>query len=326
MPESQDNSNREIDLLDLIARIGRGLGNFLKNIYQAVLFLFVFGIRRIHILVLIAILGGAVGILVYKLSEKYYASEMIAQPNGFSSMDMAVYINDIHEMCRRGNVAGIANSLGLSEEIAEQVKNIEAFLYVDVNDDGVGDFVDYKNKYNPEDSTMRLISSRIVIRAEVFNNSVFHDVKQGLRKYISNNPYLVMVNAMRKSELQSLIAQSKEEIRKLDSLQDFEYYKSATEGKLEREGQIVFLNQKVTQLYYRDKISLLSSQLADARALELATEPITVIKDFTELTTEEHPLGRFVILYGFLAGLLAYFLLLILKYRKEIGDYFRQFG
>ena len=131
---------------------------------------------------------------------------------------------------------------------------------------------------------------------------------------------------MRKSELQSLIAQSKEEIRKLDSLQDFEYYKSATEGKLEREGQIVFLNQKVTQLYYRDKISLLSSQLADARALELATEPITVIKDFTELTTEEHPLGRFVILYGFLAGLLAYFLLLILKYRKEIGDYFRQFG
>ena len=82
-------------------------------------------------------------------------------------------------------------------------------------------------------------------------------------------------------------------------------------GELRREGQIVFMNELQTQLYYRDKVTLLTRKLSHQKALALATEPITVIKDFTELQSEEDPIMGYVIKYSFRSGIFGYLLLLI---------------
>ena len=270
---------------------------------------------------LFVILGIGSGYLIYKKTPRFYSSEMIAQPNGFTSIDMVQYINDVHMMCVRNNVDGITNAFQISEESAKLIKNIEAFYFIDVNGDGIGDNIDYNYKYDPEDTTKTVIKSRLLIRAEVLDNNIFIDVKEGLKRYIDNNPYLLTVNDLKKRELQALIEQSDYEISKLDSLQDFEYYKSPQDGELNRDGQIVFLNENLTQLYYRDKTSLLSRRLSYQRALELATDPITIIKDFTVLQAEENPLINYLIRYGIYSGILGYFLMLFLAYRKKIVDY-----
>jgi hypothetical protein len=321
MNKENSTQNNEIDLYKLFQSFWHFLVRVFQTILNIILFLFVFGLRRILWLIILGMLAGAIGLLVYSSTDRYYTSEMIVQPNGFTSMDMAQYINDIHVMCIKGDVRGIAKSFDISEESAGQIRNIQAFHFIDVNGDGIGDHVDYKLKFDPVDTTRSIIMNRILIKAEVFDITTFEEVTAGLKYYIDKNPYLITVNQIRKNELNRLIVQAEEEIETLDSLQDFEYYSRMEDEDLSREGQILFLNEKQTQLYYRDKVSLMNQILRHQKQLELSTDPITIIKDFSELQIEENPLIRYILYFGFFGGLTGYFLLLLIYHRKPIYKY-----
>lgn len=321
MTENTSKKKEEIDLLELLLSIWKGIVKFFKSIIDLIIFLFVFGLWRIHWMLLFVIAGGGLGYVFYLNSESVYSSELIAQPNGFTSVDMANYINDIHDMCERGNKEGIANAFQISLETSEKILNVDAFYFIDVNKDGVGDYVDYKNKFNPADTTKKIIMNRILIRADVLSNNIFQEVDSGLIKYINDNPYLIQVNSIRKNELENLIAQADNEIAKLDSLQNFEYYEGREEGAAGRDGQIVIMNEQQTQLYHMDKVNLLGRKLANQKALELATDPITVIKDFTEFQVEENPKSEYLIKSGFYSAIFGYILLLIIFYRRKIFSY-----
>lgn len=325
MSENQDKIHREIDLLDLLARFMNGLKRMFVFLFNGFIFLFVFGIRRIHWLLLFVLIGAGIGYINYKFAPRFYTSEMIAQPNGFTSIDMSVYINDLHEMCKKGNTEGISNALQLDQNIADNIKDIEAFLFIDLNRDGYGDLTDYKHKYDPKDTAMRIVYNRILIHAQVYNNAAFDEIKNGLFRYIDNNPYLVTVNKLRKQELQALIDQSNEEIRKLDSLQNYEYFVFPEQSQSTQEGQIVFMNEQPTQLYYRDKKSLLETQLQQRKSLELATVPVTVIKDFTQLQMEENPLTKYLIIFGVISGCFGFILLIIIRYWKLIISFLNRY-
>ena len=321
MSENQSKSTNEIDLLDLFSSVWKGIRNFFKAIIDTILFLILFGLRNIHWLLMIAIISALVGYIKSKTTDNVYSSEMIAQPNGFTSVDMVQYINDVHNMCKRGNFRGIANAFNISEEDAKHILNIEAFHFIDVNRDNIGDQVDYKKNFNPLDSTKSIVMNRILIQAEVAGNNDFTEVKKGLINFIDKNPYLLTVNALRKEELKTLIDRTDAEISKLDSLQDFEYYKNIEDGRFNREGQIVFLNEKTTQLYYLDKVSLLNARIGYQKSLELASDPITIIKDFAALQMEENPVTKYIIIYGFFGGLFGYIILMFLVYRKKVINY-----
>ena len=325
--EQKEQPRNEIDLLELFRLMGRGIRNFFKWVIDAILFLFVFGIRRIHWLVLIVIAGAGIGYLIYLTTERYYSSEMIIQPNGFTSIDMAYYINDIHDFCVNKNIEAIQIAFQITEESSINIKDINAFYFIDVNDDGIGDYVDYKSKYNPEDTNRVIVFNRLLIRSEVFKNDAFAEVKNGLLNYINNNPYLVKVNELRKQELRELIEQADDEIMKLDSLQNFEYYTSPADRRTAaRDGQLVFMNEKETQLYYQDKVALLSRKMQYQKSLELATTPITIIKDFSALDIEDNPPGNYIINGCFYTGLAGYLLFIFLVYRKKIIGYLSSYN
>jgi hypothetical protein len=318
----KDELNNEIDLFDIFAAIGRGIRKFFKGIIDVFLFLFVFGIRKIHWLALIGLLGAGIGLLYNLFSTDYYSSEMVVQPNGFTSIDMVDYINDIHNFCEEGNKEAVANAFQINLETAEKIKNINAFFYIDVNNDNTGDYVDYKFKYDPEDTTKSIIHTRLLIRAEVFDNTIFEEVKKGLLNYINGNEFLITVNNLRKQELNAFIRQADQEIRKLDSLQNFEYFKLPIERQGQsRNGQVVFMNEKQTQLYYHDKIALLDQKLEYQKSLELSTSPVTIIKDFPAVEIVENSYLKYIVLSIFFFCLAGYVLLLIISYWKKIKDY-----
>lgn len=321
MTEVKSPSNNEIDLIELSARIGRGIRKFFMSLIDIMLFLFVFGIRKSVWLIIIVIAGATVGYFAFKSSERVYSSEMIAQPNGFTSIDMVQYINDIHEMCEKRNYLGIANAFEISEDDANKILNIEAYNFIDVNNDGIGDHVDYKYQFNALDTTKSIILSRILIRAEVLDNMAFTEVKEGLIRYIEKNPYLLTVNAHRKEELKALIWQTEKEINTLDSLQGYEYYRSLEGRNSRSDGQIVVMNEKVTQLYYRDKVSLLNSKLEYEKALKLASDPITVIKNFSALQIEDNPASSYIIKYGVYSGILGYIFLIVMLFWRRIQSF-----
>jgi len=309
--------NNEIDLLDLFQKTGKAIGNLFLYILKGILFLIVFGIRKIHFLVLFAVIGGVTGFVLYKSTKRYYSSYMIAQANGINSADMVNYINDLHDLCTKRNTEALAFDLQLPDSTARRIKDIQAFFIIDANGDNIGDYVDFDNSYDVRDTSYHRLEDRLHLSVEVYENYVFQKVKNGLFRYMRKNPYIINLNEIRKKELQELIAQVDYEIVKLDSLQNTDYFKEVDKLPV-KQSQMLFLSEKEPTMYYRDKLNLMNRKLEYKKELELATDAFTVIKDFTSLAMEENPRGGYLVKYSLLLTLLGYLFLLIIHFRKSL--------
>jgi hypothetical protein len=315
--EIQSQSPQEIDLLQLFQKMGEGIKNFFVWLFRGMLFLIIFGIRKIHFILLFAVAGALIGYVLFSNTQRYYSSYMVAQPNGISSADMINYINDLHDLCKKKNSQALAYDLQMADTTARKIKDIQAFFIIDINKDGVGDYVDFKNAFSPRDTTMARLEDRIHVTVEVYDNTAFENVKRGLYRYMNKNPYLIKLNEIRKNELQELIAQTQHEIQKLDSLQNTDYFQSNTRAS-QNSSQLMILAEKEPTMYYRDKLSLTIRKQEYQKELELATDAFAVIKDFTNLAMAENPKSKYMTRYGVIFGILGFILLLLGVYRKEI--------
>ena len=316
------NQSNEIDLIELFQLIGNGLKSIFLKILQAIIFLIVFGIKRIHFLLLFAIIGGFIGYGISKISKPFYSSELIAQPNGIRSQDMVTYITDLHLQCKTRNFNGLKNSLKIIDSAIYQIKDIQAFHFIDVNRDGIGDFVDYERINNPKDTNSRIVYNRFLLKVEVYNNNIFPLVKEGILNYINGTPYVVKLNDIRKKELDEQIATIEHEINKLDSLQNVDYFnESNSRPFIKHESQLTFLAEKDKRMYYHDKIALVSSKQRYEKELALATEPITIIKDFSELERAENTKSGYLFRYFILLVFLGYTAMLIWYFKDVITSF-----
>lgn len=319
------NEVKEIDLLELFSVIGKGIKNGFLFLLNAVLFLCVFGVQRIHFIIAFVITGGAIGWFFFSSTQRFYSSDLIAQPNGMSSIDMVDYIGDLTYLSKKGNKEGLAYSLKLPDSTASKIKSIEAFHYIDLNGDNIGDYIDFNKSFKSVDTLKKIVADRIYLQVEVFNNNAFSDVKAGIFNYIADNPYLTKLNELRKHELSELILQTNSEIIKLDSLQNVDYFKTENRLDTSNERGLLFLSEKDKRMYYTDKLRLIELKQAYRKELELATAPITIIKDFTHLAVEENPRNTYIFKFGFWFGVLGYLFLLIIKYRKKLSQILLKF-
>jgi hypothetical protein len=83
----------------------------------------------------------------------------------------------------------------------------------------------------------------------------------------------------------------------------------------------MFISEKDKQMYYKDKIILLNQKQEYIKELELATTPLTIIKDFTPLAIEENPKGKYILWFGFWFGVGGYLTIIILANRKMIKKF-----
>jgi hypothetical protein len=320
---SKQNDVKEIDLLELFRLLGNGIKNALLAIIKAILFLFVFGIKKTHWISLFIIAGALTGWLYYSSTDRYYSSELIAQPNGISAVEMVEYINDLNKHCIKRNTDALSLTLQQPDSVAQKIKNIEAFYYIDVNGDRKGDFVDIKRIYNPEDTTKKIDNNKILVQVQVFDNKIFEKIKTGIFHYISSNPYLTKLNQIRINELKELISYTKIEVLKLDSLQNVEYFKTNSSFTSSNDNRLMFISEKDKQMYYKDKIILLYQKQEYIKELELATKPLTIIKDFTPLAIEENPKRKYIVGFGLWFGAVGYLLFLILRFKERINNYIK---
>jgi len=310
----------EIDLIDLFRKTIQAIGNFFLFIFRSILFMVIFGVRKIHFLLLFVIAGGIIGQVMYKNTKRYFSSYMIAQANGIKSADMINYINDLHDLCVQRNTPALAFNLQMPDSTANKIKDIQAFFIIDVNHDEIGDFVDFKNDFDLTDTTIHRLEDRLHVKVEVYDNSIFRNVKNGLFRYMRKNPYLISLNEIRKMQLQELIAQATHEIKKLDSLQNTDYFQKNRQVPVQQ-SQLMFLAEKEPTMYYRDKMNLMNRKLEYTKELELATDAFTVIKDFTSLAFEENPRGKYLMRYSFMFAVFGYVFLLLFRFRKTIRKY-----
>jgi len=294
---TEEKRNDEIDLIEVFQKMGNALKNLFMGIinflYQILLFL----IRRTILIGIIIILFVAFGVFKYKTSPTFYSSTLEAYSNAMSSIDMINYVNNINELFVEDDINALESKLGIDSVNLEKIKKVKAYKVIDKNKDGITDLVDYDEKYETSDSMIS--RSRFVIKVEVFDQTVFPVIQQSILDYIGRNVYISELNSIRKRQLKALINKLDGEISMLDSLKKFEYFKDQDQ-LTPQSGQILVMNEKETQLYHGQIISLYRERLDLEERLEIRTDPITIIQDFSALAVTENTLFTYLKKYGIL--------------------------
>ncbi len=310
-----ERKNDEIDLIEVFQKIGTGIKNlfnwFINLLYNILLFF----IRKAILIIIIMIIFLSFGYYKYKTSPRFYSSSIEAYSNAISSIDMINYVNNIHELFRTNNTVVLQSKLNVEQEELKKIKNVKAYKVIDLNQDGVSDEIDYFEKYSTADTLVS--ENRFVVKVEVFDPAIFPIIQASILSYIDKNKYINELNTVRKKQLNELIVKLDEEINALDSLKKTEYFK--INEKLEPlSGQLLVMNEKETKLYHDQIISLYKQKQDLEQNLELRTEPITIIQDFSALTTIENDLMTYVKTYGIMGLVISILISFITEKRKEI--------
>ncbi len=310
-----ERKNDEIDLIEVFQKIGDAIKNLFIWFFNLLYKILLFFIRKAILIIIIIIIFLSFGYYKYKTSPRYYSSSIEAYSNAISSIDMINYVNNIYELFKTNNTEELQSKLNIEQKELEKIRSVKAYKVIDLNKDGVTDIIDYHEKYTTSDTLVS--ENRFVVKVEVYDPAIFPIIQSSILSYIDKNNYINELNVIRKKQLNELITKLNEEINSLDSLKKTEYFES--KSKLEpQKGQLLVMNEKETQLYHNQIIQLYRQKQDLEKQLELNTEPITVIQDFSALSTVENNLMTYVKRYGFIGLTISILLSFIIEKRREI--------
>jgi len=309
--------NDEIDLIEVFQKLGKGFVNLLNQLFNWLYQILLFFIRRAILIGIIVIIALGVSFLKFKTSPRYYSSTLEAHSNAMSSIDMINYINNLHELFIEKNISGLQSKLGINKDDLNKIKDVKAYKVVDFDMDGIPDLIDFDEKYETSDSTIS--RSRFVIKVEVFDQETFPAIQQSIIGFIDQNQYIKERNKIRKRQLNELISKLDYEISTLDSLQKSEYF-NKTEEPNTKAGQILIMNEKETQLYHSQIMGLYKEKQRLEETLELRTEPITIIQDFSTLSVIENNLISYLKFWGIIGIILGILIAILIENRRKIGE------
>ncbi|MHC1704364.1 MAG: hypothetical protein AB9846_10690 [Tenuifilaceae bacterium] len=305
----------EIDLIELFNRMGKAIRkaiNWILEILQSFFFLL---LRKSMWIVAFSILGAIVGYSFYKTTPRFYSSEMVARSNSMNNNIIINSINLLNDLFENANYNALSNYLSITPEQAKSIKSIKALYGVDLNKDGIADFID--EKVNLKDTSLRRLPDIFYLRINVYDETVFPFVRDGAIKYISSNKFIQQNNELRKSQSLAQIATLKDEIKKLDSLQKYQYF-IIPKNQKSSNNQMIVLNEKESKLYHGEIIGLKNQILGLERDLTINPDPITVIQDFTQLSKAENPLMKFLKVWVLLFAVLGFFTSILWQFRSKI--------
>ena len=295
----------------------RGFKNAINWIINLIVKFFLLLIRKSLWIISFGIIGLVVGYIFYTLSKRFYSSEMTAISNSINNTYIVTSINLLNDLFKQKNYSIAANSLNIDINRVQEIKSIEAFYTIDINKDGIPDYIDYKREYDPKDTLVKRLDSPFVIRVEVYNESVFDEVRDGIKNYICKNKFVVDNNNERIRQNKALIETIEKEIRKLDSLQNVEYFE-LPQIQRATSNQMVLLNEKERKLYHSQKLALEREKLQLEKIQNINSEPITVVQDFTPLSKAENPYTMYAINYGLLFAALGFAISIFWQYKRDI--------
>jgi hypothetical protein len=203
----------------------------------------------------------------------------------------------------------------MNDEQAATIRSIKAHYGIDVNKDGRPDFVDFKDAYNPRDTTQYRVPSYVYVRVSVYDESLLPALRKGLFQYINNNAYIQELFSIDRQQKAELLAEIDREIGKIDSLQHVRIRK---EAKTEN-GQLVFFgNEPEVKLFYPDILRLYDQKQSLEKSIKISDEIIVVVQDFTSLQQEENSLMLSIVFFGALMAAVGLICALLWQYRKRI--------
>lgn len=307
----------EIDLIELFNRIGNSIKKGVIWVFCRIQDLILLMVRKSLWILTFAVVGAFVGYSFFKTTPRYYSSEMTAVSNALDNNYIVSSISLLDDLFKGGNYYIAANYLEIPVENAKQIKSIGAYYGIDVNKDKITDYVDYLGTFNPRDTSIRRITDFFYVKMEVYSESVFSQARDGIKKYINKNRFVIENNQVRIAQSEALIKSLDQEIKKLDSLQKIQYFEIPKSQKANNT-QMVVLNEKEMKLYHEQILSLQKQKLELEKDITIKKDPITVVQDFTPLSKAENPVTKYLIRWIIIFSLLGFVTSILWQFKGRI--------
>jgi hypothetical protein len=317
---TRNDAGQEIDLWDILQKFGRWGAKFVLAFVTLL-------VKKSVWLVCFALAGLAAGSGLYFVSNPYYSANMCVQVN---VADNFFYVTLINENLSPRNITDsrdLSQKLNIPENIAKQVRAIWACYGVDLNKDGFPDMVDEENKYffsNDSLKAAKVLHGLMYINVQVYSQEALSYLNQSIVEFINKNKYVQSHNARRIADAHEQISYLQQQVKWLDSLQQYEYFQKGYPLKNTRSGQFLIWNEQQQSLYHSDLLSLNNEILSKYRTLELYSEPITILQDFVGMSRRKNNLmfyAKPLIVNFSLIGLI---FLIIWDYRKLLVKLYRK--
>ncbi len=315
----------EIDLLDLFRRMGKGLAKMSRAIGRAILISLVFLLKRWLPLGLSVILGIGVSYMKKLTSPSFYTSDLVLRANSVSTTsDMISYINRLHTFCRENNRTALSNAIKLKNEQVNNINDISAYWIIDLGNDGIPDFVDYRNKQNIYDTINVRMQDRLDIRVTTKIPQELQSVRNGIISFINADSLFQQRNRVRLRQNQELLTRLDYNILELDSLQ-----KVIIEEKARKQpqstGPMVFLQEQKTQLLYTDILGLHSRKQVLELERDLYKDIVTILSEFSIPARRINGTGYYAIKVVPLFLSIMLLILIILANRKTLAEIYHKY-
>lgn len=295
--DNTSNKNDEIDLrlvYNKIKQIFMGFWNFiidiLTNIYKVIR-------KRLLLCIMISILGIGVGIGLFFVQKPIYVSVMTLSSSVLNNDFCEDLILGLQTIVEDDTPELLAQRLNITVQSAKEIKKIQFHNYSEK----------LKKKYTEKDTVV--LGLPFVIKADVYNPTVFDTLQKALVNYLENNNYSLKRKEIAKQNNIAMRGKIINEIRDLDSLKFIIASNMAHRGK---ENGFVFGQPLDPINTFREGIGLFKEELNLNTALILS-DNIQVIEDFAPKAKPDSPrLLRNIVYYGaggFLLGLIISFYL-----------------
>ncbi|HEX7492794.1 MAG TPA: hypothetical protein VF346_01130 [Bacteroidales bacterium] len=327
----------EIDLLDIFRRMGKALNRWVHALGKVFLISLVFLLKRWLPLGLSIVLGIGASYLLKMTSLSFYTSDMVFRNNlmlidkltlkeiSGTTAEIISKINKLHNLCLENNSIALSSALSMKPELVKNISDINAYWVIDQNRDGIPDYVDYKGNHNPYDTINVRMQDRLDVRIKINSPQDLNLVSNGIIKFIESDSLYQQRNRLRLKQNRDLLARYNFDILQIDSLQKVKYFEETRNIKPNAGGQMIFLQEQKTQLFYNDIYYIFTRKQQLESERDLYKGVVTVLSDFSLPAKRDNGgmyYGKYVIPIFFFITLL---ILMILANRHKLAEIYKKY-
>ena len=260
-----ENEHKELNLLDFIYLIFRGIWRLLKQLGHSLLFLFRFSIQNIWVILIVMILAFFAGWFFTRPAHTTFkggATILFVEEARPAVFDHIVRLNS---HCRTKD---LATDLNLPDSIANKIRKFEVFNFIDLKNDQIPDFADFDQ--SPDflvDTVNVVMNDRLYLRISAKGLTDFKPVQKSLQTYFDNQAGVSLLTKRGISRLQTNMDVYTQEIKRVDSLANYEYFSKSKPTTVES-GRTFVVVEKDKELFYKSIFALIDTR--DHMATQLA--------------------------------------------------------
>lgn len=267
MEQDFTNKNKkEMDLIDVIKILWHW---FVLYICKPFVCLFRFGLNKWWQLIIFGILG-FVASYMYSEFHPIYKGFVIYQTNTGISSD---FITEISQLSK-SSLDNISTKLGIPEKSIVELRSI-APHYIYSDSLFTSHIIDYDDKYLNKNKKI-VINNRFCVEIRMYDKSCFDDWESGFVNYFNKNKFFSDLKKKDIDNVKTRIGVLEEEIEKLDSLRQIEYFENSRKNvSITSIGTIS--TSPETKLLHNDILSLKSELQSNKNRLIYDTDVLSVV-------------------------------------------------